>query len=527
MRLKKVALSKEYRIMLVDDDEGIIDSITAMLNRNGYWCKGFVNPLDALEELDRRDYDLLVLDYFMPPMHGDEVVEKIRETDNELYILLLTGHKDIAPPINTIKTLDIQAYCEKSDKLDQLQLLIESGIKSISQMRIIKKFRDGLNSILGAVPQIYQLQPIGNILEAILSQILPLVNSTDAFMLVDDIPNSEMEDETNRSIFRGIGKYNVDIGDFAETLSHELMEDIGLSRSGRQVVRAPDGIILPLTDETNTAIGVIYVSSVFYDEGIKLLEIYARQAASSIRNAFLHSLVNTKNEELGSTYAQLKTRYMDTIEALRLAVDAKDEYTRGHSDRVSNLACMLGEKMGVTEEEMETLRIAGIFHDIGKIGTADDILLKNEMLSNDEYEEIKKHPVRGAMILSAVSMFQDVVPVVRHHHEHVDGTGYPDGIKGDELNILSRIISVADAYDAMRSDRQYRHHLSLEQTKKQLQSGAGTQFDKDVVDKLLELLDEKLELQELPSVEPSLVERYESVPEISAQQLEIDFNLKI
>jgi putative nucleotidyltransferase with HDIG domain len=409
---------------------------------------------------------------------------------------LLTGHKDLAPPISTIKSLDIQAYCEKSDRMDQLQLLIESGIKSISQMRTIKQFRDGLQSILGSVPRIYQLQPIGSILEEILLQLLPMANSVDAFILVDDIPGNEKAggEMLRKSIFKGIGQYNVDIDAFTDLLDHRLMEAIGRARTEMTVVKNPDGVIFPLGDENNSAIGAIYVSGIDTDEGIKLLQIYARQAASSINNAFLHSLVNTKNEELSNTYAQLKVRYMDTIEVLRLAVDAKDEYTRGHSDRVSYYASKIGKRMGLPQEELEKLRIAGVFHDIGKIGTADDILLKSQPLRREEYEEVKRHPIKGAMILSAVSMFADIVPIVRHHHEHVDGNGYPDGLKGDEIDPLSRIISVADAFDAMMSDRHYRRHLSLEETRRQLTQGAGTQFDTLVVKVMLDALDNDDEL---------------------------------
>ncbi len=492
---RQLELSQEYKIMIIDDEEGIIESISSLLNRNGYWCKGFTNPLDGLEELERETYDLLILDYFMNPIHGDVVVERIRKTNVELYILLLTGHKDIAPPIDTIKSLDIQAYCEKSDRLDQLQLLIESGIKSISQMRIIKKFRDGLNSILGAVPKIYQLQPIGNILEEILKQILPLVNSNDAFILIDDIPQMEQQNlaeshSSNQSIFCGIGRYNVEIGTFTDLLGHELMEAVGRARTSLELTKTPEGVILPLSNEMNNSIGVIYVSSVDLDEGIRLLEIYARQAASSISNAFLHSLVNTKNEELNNTYAQLKIRYMDTIEVLRLTVDAKDEYTRGHSDRVAYYACKIGQRLGLSENEMEELRIAGMFHDIGKIGTADDILLKSDRLSEFEFDQIKLHPTKGALILSAVSMFQNVVPTVRHHHERIDGLGYPDGLKGEEIERNARIIAVADAFDAMMSDRQYRSHLTLEETKQQLIQGMGTQFDLSFTKLFLEMLDE-------------------------------------
>lgn len=493
---RRKELSEEFKIIAIDDEQGILDSVQALLSRNGYACDGFTNPLDGLEAIQNNHYDLLVLDYFMQPIHGEAVVEEIRKTNTELYILLLTGHKDLAPPISTIKSLDIQAYCEKSDRLDQLQLLIESGIKSISQMRTIQQFRDGLQSILGSVPRIYQLQPIGSILEEILTQLLPMVKSEDAFILVDDIPSIEQGGGKNKSIFKGIGKYNVGIDEFTELLDPGLMESIGRARTDMMVVKDPHGIIFPLGDETNTAIGAIFVSSIDADEGIKLLQIYARQAASSINNAFLHSLVNTKNEELNETYAQLKIRYMDTIEVLRLAVDAKDEYTRGHSDRVAYYASKIGEMFDLEDDDLEKLRIAGIFHDIGKIGTADDILLKNQTLERAEYEEIKRHPIKGAMILSAVSMFQDIVPIVRHHHEHFDGRGYPDGIKGEEIEFFARIISVADAFDAMMSDRHYRRHLSLEETKWQLKQGAGSQFDAEVVGRFLNALDNDLELRD-------------------------------
>lgn len=486
-------ISDEYRIAVVDDEATVVDTVTAMLARSGYWSKGFTDPTIALEELRQEHYDLLILDYFMQPLRGDELVEQIRKTDYELYILLLTGHKEIAPPVSILKSLAIQAYCEKGDRTDQLQLLVESAIKSIEQMRTIKQFQEGLNSILGAVPKIYQLQPIGNILEEILKQILPLVGSADAFILVDEMPGAggvDAEDEIGwgKSIFCGIGKFQGSVDTFAKA-DHELMEAVGLARTDCRRVNAPDGVVLPLSDESGRSLGVIYVQGQVDDYGIKLLEIYTHQAASSISNAFLHSLVNIKNEELNETYAELKTRYMDTVEVLRLAVDAKDEYTRGHSDRTAALCVEIGRACGFNDDDLEKLRIAGLFHDIGKIGTADDILLKTESLDDAEYEEIKRHPVKGAMILSAVSMFEEIVPCVRHHHEHFDGTGYPDGLAGDQIELSARIVAVADALDAMTSDRQYRSHFSFEEAQRRLRESTGTQFDPFVVDRLLELIE--------------------------------------
>jgi putative nucleotidyltransferase with HDIG domain len=478
MRRKKAEAASKFKILILDDEVGIIDSLTVVLNRNGYDVDGITSPLEAFDKIRNGKYDLLILDFMMEPINGDKVVAKIREFNDELYILLLTGHKDMAPPLATIRALEIQGYCEKSDKFDQLILLVESAIKSILQMRTIRKFQYGLNKILEAVPKIYQLQPIGNILEGILIEVMYFVNSESAFILVD---STEDMNNMHNSIFKGIGQYNKNIEEFIAMLDHDLMERIGFSRTMKQIVRVDSGVIFPLTNEYKQTIGIIYIESTDYEKDIKLLEIYANQAASALNNAFLHSLVNTKNEELNRTYTELKKTYIDTIEALRLTVDAKDEYTCGHSDRVAYFSKKIGQTLHLPEEELELLSIGGIFHDIGKIGTADDILRKTNKLSNAEYDIIKQHPLKGAHILSALSMFQDVVPLVKHHHEWVDGSGYPDGLVGEEIPFLARILSVADAFDAMTTNRRYRTKLDIAHAKEQLINGSGTQFDAKIV----------------------------------------------
>ena len=134
--------SKKYKIIAVDDEEGIIDSLSVFLERSGYNLVGVTDPVEAIERVKQEHFDLMLLDFIMTPFHGDQVVEEIRKFNKEIYILLLTGHKDIAPPLETIKRLEIQGYCEKSDKFDQLLLLIESAIKSIDQMREIKRINE-------------------------------------------------------------------------------------------------------------------------------------------------------------------------------------------------------------------------------------------------------------------------------------------------------------------------------------------------------------------------------------------------
>lgn len=482
MRRAKKEISAEYKIITVDDEIGIIDTLSVILKRSGYHFTGLTDPLEAIERIRNERFDLLILDFIMYPIHGDKFVEEIRKFNSDIYILLLTGHKDLAPPLETIKALDIQGYCEKGDRFDQLLLLVESGIKSISQMRTIKKFQDGLNKILQSVPKIYQLQPIGNILEEILSEILPLVNSKDAFILVDDMTRITVG---NNSIFKGIGRYRAAIGDFMEMLDPQFMEYIGSARINKKIVKLDQRVIIPLINEFQQDIGIIFVQGDHSDDGIKLLELYSSQAASSISNAFLHSLVNIKNDELNKTYEQLRETYMDTIEALRMVVDAKDYYTRGHSDRVAYFSVKIGKAYKLSDDELELLRIGGLFHDVGKIGTSDDILFKKVKLDVKEFEEIKRHPVRGARILSAISMFKEVVPLVKCHHERIDGKGYPEGLTGDEIPFMARIIAVADAFDAMISDRHYRTRLKFEDARVQLLRGAGSQFDRDIIEKFV------------------------------------------
>ena len=337
-------VSSPYKIMAVDDDPGILDSLTVVLKRNGYSLVTFTNPLDALNELKTNHYDLLLLDFIMSPLHGDQVVAEIRKFDKDLYILLLTGHKDLAPPLDTIKQLDIQGYCEKSDNFDQLLLLIESGLKAIEQRKTI----------------------------------------------------SDM------------------------------------------------------------------------------------------------------NEELESTNEKLKKAYLDIVQSLRATVEAKDSYTRGHSDRVSAYSVLLGKYLKVSDDELEILRIGGLFHDVGKIGIPDTILLKNGKLTDEEYAEIKKHPQIGVDILGDSDMFKNIIPFVKYHHERYDGRGYPEGLSGENIPYIARIAAVADSFDAMSSRRVYRDSLPIEVVKEEIMKNLGTQFDPEIGSVFLDIIDNHYdEIQEI------------------------------
>ena len=333
MRLSAVEQEKsKYKIIAVDDEMGIIDSLKVYLR--DYSITGVTDPQEAIEKVKNEHFDLMLLDYIMTPFHGDHVVEEIRKFNKDLYILLLTGHKDLAPPLETIKKLDIQGYCEKSDKFDQLLLLIESGLKSVEQMNMIKQI----------------------------------------------------------------------------------------------------------------------------------------------------------NEELADSKELLEKSYLESIEVLRRTVEVKDVYTRGHSDRVSEYSLLIGKKLNLPPEQMKTLKIGALFHDIGKIGIPDAILLKTDKLTDDEYSEIKNHPAIGAHILSNASIFADIIPIVKHHHERYDGKGYPARLAGEDIPYLARIVAVADTFDAMTSRRSYRQALDFDYTMNEIERCKGTQFDPAIADVFLEIL---------------------------------------
>ena len=147
------------------------------------------------------------------------------------------------------------------------------------------------------------------------------------------------------------------------------------------------------------------------------------------------------------------------LEVILIAVEAKDTYTRGHSDRVSEFSVLIGKYLGLPEPDLDTLRIGGLFHDIGKIGVPDAILQKDAKLTDDEYSQIKQHPNIGVHILSHAKIFQNILPIVEHHHERYDGKGYPSKLAGENIPYLARITSVADSFDAMSSRRSYRDCL--------------------------------------------------------------------
>lgn len=199
--------------------------------------------------------------------------------------------------------------------------------------------------------------------------------------------------------------------------------------------------------------------------------------------------------EIEKAYIKLDDSYRSTMLTLSNAIDVRDPYTAGHSDRVAKISLLIADKLNMTADMMRTLECAALFHDIGKLGVSEAILLKNGKLTLEEFELIKKHPDIGASILNNVDFLKDALPIIRHHHERFSGDGYPDRLSKENIPFGSRIIAIADTYDAMTSDRPYRKGLSHNAAVQEILNNRGTQFDDRVVDVFMKIEDEVRDIQ--------------------------------
>jgi putative nucleotidyltransferase with HDIG domain len=213
-----------------------------------------------------------------------------------------------------------------------------------------------------------------------------------------------------------------------------------------------------------------------------LVLVRAASRALAHRNASLRE----RSQELVDAYARLEQSSMEAIESLNATVDARDPYTSGHSQRVQRIALAIGAVMGLPTDRMRILAFGALFHDIGKLGVPDSILLKPGRLTEEEYAIIKRHAEAGATIVERFSPLRPAVPVVRHHHEHYAGGGYPHGLEGRQIPIEAAVVGLADAWDAMTTDRPYRSALSDDDALQEIRACSGSQFDPTIVEAFLE-----------------------------------------
>src|SRR5437016_6048583 len=239
------------------------------------------------------------------------------------------------------------------------------------------------------------------------------------------------------------------------------------------------GAVAPLQEGT-------YLATVSFDRVVILQRLFLFVVVAVLGSVMARAL--SSHREL-VTRRDVEAKLMTEVNmALANAIEAKDSYTRGHSERLAKLAGACAERMGLSRDQVAEVRLGAILHDVGKIGIPDRILRQSMALTEDEMAWMRRHPQLGAAIIGPVEGLHHVAPLIRHHHEKFDGTGYPKGLKGEDIPLGSRIISVADAFEAMVADRIYRPSLGLNKALDELRTGRGSHFDPKVVDAFLDLI---------------------------------------
>jgi len=477
-------------ILFVDDEENILDIAKEYFGQKGYMVITAGNGLEAIKILEEQKIDCCFTDINMPEMDGLELAEYIRLKDNTIPVIVMTGYPSVD---NTIKTLKngVVDFLIKPVNLGQMEICVRRVLRErqlfidnlILKQEVEKKAKiEELNRELH-----YKVEEL-DILNRIMRDFTRISRTFDVFSyLTDKCIEITHADESRFYVINSIFKKPFEVSasfrsdQLQKKVTEEFIMDISedktpvLISENRDVKGLPSCIssfiAAPLTIREKV-FGVLTASvhegdTRFTEKSIYYLSFMTHTAAYAIENLAL--------------YENVYENLIQVLEAFVKAIEAKDPYTERHSIRVTNIALAIGKEIGCSSEELDILKVAGNLHDIGKIGIRDDILMKPGKLTDQEFEIIKMHPLIGADIVGKLGFWEREQAIIRYHHERFDGKGYPLGLRNYEIPFLSRILSVADVYDAMASDRIYRKRMEESKILEIIDKGAGTQFDPKVV----------------------------------------------
>lgn len=378
----------------------------------------------------------------------------------------------------------------KSDKLDNVQALAKITTKSVTRMHLV---RSDLDQIIPRTKEALIRSDILNSLNEFDVASITLINSNNTIIMssTTDLLGKTMPPDVNSDmIFSSVRPFvisdqsemldnELNITIYAPVILDEIVEGIFVLKLSDRVIKAHVNEIIQAVAWT-LAGGLLFLF-------LLLIGILFRTSKALIKQN--EELVIQKSE-IEKAYTKLGDSYRSTMLTLSTAVDVRDPYTAGHSDRVTKISLLIANKLNMTKDMIKTLECAALFHDIGKLGISEAILLKNDKLTLEEYDLIKRHPDIGASILENVDFLKDALPIIRHHHERFSGDGYPDHIAKEKIPLGARIIAIADTYDAMTSDRPYRRGLGHDVAVNEILKNRGTQFDDRVVDVFIEIENE-------------------------------------
>jgi putative nucleotidyltransferase with HDIG domain len=505
------------KILFVDDEDNILSIAYEYFNQKGFEVVTAQNGREAVKILETEQIDCCFTDINMPEMDGLELAEHIRMKDNTVPVVVMTGYPSMENTIQTLKN-GVVDFLIKPVSLNQMELCLQRVLREqqlfveniLLKREVESKGRlEKLNKEL--VEKVEEL----HILNKIMSDFTTIRTSINVFRRVTDLAlQITHSDETRFYVINEAVQRPFEVATACEENKPPYIKDFpdegsrnlrieshsGSKRSVEQLIMetVTDEIPLLISENNGTCglsltikslmvvplkirekiFGVLTATNFkddvrFTEKDLYYLSFMTQNAAHAIENLAL--------------YENIYENLFATLYAFVKALEARDAYTQRHANRVTAIALLIGKKLGISKEELDILNVAGRLHDIGKIGIRDDILLKPGKLTVEEFEKIKEHPVIGAEIVGQLGLWDREQKIIRCHHERWDGTGYPDGLKKEDIPLLSRILFVGDSYDAMASDRAYRKRMPIQQVLTTIEEVAESQFDPKVVEAFLRL----------------------------------------
>ncbi len=494
-------------LLFVDDEESILEVASEYFEAKGYDILTAQNGREATEILAASKIDCCFTDINMPEMDGLELAEHIRQVDNTIPVIIMTGYPSLDNTIRTLKN-GVVDFLIKPVNLNQLEICVKRVLRErqlfVNNLFLTKEV-EGKERIEELNRELtYKVEEL-NTLNRIMTDFTTIGSSFDLFRRVVDLSTElTRADEASFYVINETYQHPVQVaqsvargdssplitfpvcapsgdgstnGDDLSQLIMEYCEEENplLIHENSNVSGLPEDIrslmLVPLNIRKKVfgvlAVAVRKGSIRFTEKDLYYMSFMTNKAAYAIENIAL--------------YENIYENLFATLYAFVRAIEARDPYTKQHSNRVTRIAIELCRAMGGTQEDLDILDVAGQLHDIGKIGIRDDILLKPDRLTKEEFDIIKEHPVIGADIVERLGLWDKQKYIIKYHHERFDGKGYPEGLAGEQIPILARILTVADVYDAIASDRAYRKRMEEEKILEIMYGGSGTQFDPQVI----------------------------------------------